>query len=1813
MTAAPASAAFVAARITAAPPSVAFAAARITAAPASAPFAAARITAAPASLAFAAARITAAPASAPFAAARITAAPASVAFAAARITAAPASVAFAAARITVAPASAPFAAARMTVAPASAPFAAARITVATERPSERDAPARRAPRSYAAFVALLYLDLELTLNGRFRSAGAWFGGARHLWTSEAEARAALAALAADARAVVGHNLLAHDLPHLRRAWPGHPVGALPAIDTLIWSPLCFPERPYHRLVKDRALVRIHGNDPAADAQACADLFDDELKKLRELSAHALWPLLLYAVDAWETGQGAPGGSAVLSGRASPHVDAARVAAATWFAAHGCRTAAAPVAAGLATAEDWLAAAYIARWMALEPGSILPPWVWRQLPCAWGLRDALRERPCDDPSCGWCARQHDPEHQLRTWFPGMSTFRPTPAHTDGGSLQRAIVASGLKDQPQFSVLPTGGGKSICFQIPAFARFQRRGCLTVVVSPLQSLMKDQVDNLRARTSNPYVAALHGGLSSIERQDVLDGVVDGRWGLLYVSPEQLRNGGLRRVLRQREVGCWVLDEAHCLAEWGHDFRPDYWFVPRFIAELARDAGREAPVAAFTATAQPQVIEQVAARVRETTRQEMSRFLGGVGRENLTYRVEACPADQREARAVVLAEETLKARPGGVVVFCPSKAGCEGLAARFVQRGHEAAAYHAGLDQMTRKDAQERFIAGELRVICATSAFGMGVDKPDIRRVIHLAMTSALESYIQQAGRGGRDGLPADAVLLHDDRDLELGLAAAQRDFLDRDTLDRVLRVIRSRLARGAKELTPREIARLGAIPDEATPETHTRIVAAVAWLERAGLVFRDENASRVFQGRPRLTPDEEAPVLARQPEARAKRQRRLLDRLRARTEGPDPVSTDDLAASLAVDGPGGDAEGAGLRVLDLLQELVHLGLLTEGVELTAGLAVGVQRSSKRRLEELVDVERRIVAFMREQLPDLDPGTPAEFRAADVAREISADGEVVRPQTALNVLTWMGPDKDADGPPSFRLSGAGAVRYLRFGVGWELIKRRVDRRHRRWSRALDALTARVGSGQRGNDVGVDFPLAALEEAVTNDLFDASAGDDRTRITERTLLALHAHEVLMLRAGLAVFRSAMRLRLPEGRQERLSERHLREMYAHQERRLLQVQVMHRYAAIGRASQAEADRLVHAWFSTSTEAFCAAWLPHLGVPAIARIRQAVDAEQRRVVTAPADEDLVVIAGPGSGKTRVLVHRVGWLVWRHRVPARGILVLCYNRSTAIELRRRLAEVLDPVDARRVHVSTLHGVAMQLTGAEVDGTDDGFKAVLVEATRVLRDADATVDADDPRDRLLGAWSHLLVDELQDIDDDQMALLDAMIRRGRPDEHARRLRVFAVGDDDQNIYAFRGARVAHLQAFQEQYGATRHELTRSYRSTAAILAAANALMSGVPGRLKTRPITVNAARVDDAPGGPFASDVHQGAVVRVSGPPSVTASFLIAELRRLKARDPDLAWTDVAVLARHHASLWPLRELLEGDGIPVRIPLPKRPPIAQVREVVATIDALRGDPELRLPAALRARLREILPDDDPWSRWVRERGEAWLDGVDGEVFSADLADAIRDAARYEQGAPSFGDGVHLGTQHAAKGLEWRVVFVLGDLIPSDDDADSERRLAYVAMTRAREQLYLLGDRAPWTGLANLKIVPWTDAHAGWRPIRGDVIGLGELWLDWAGRQTPDAPCHRALAALRFGDPLTVDRSGSRVVLRDRAGVAVAALSTEGAARLRGGARVRRVVAVVQRTAEQVVDAQWREGLRVSAWWLPIVEVVEDGGARR
>ena len=1677
--------------------------------------------------------------------------------------------------------------------------------------------------------------------------------------------------------LLGHNLIAFDLPHLAAAKSDLRLLKLPAVDTLRLNPLAFPRNPYHHLVKhyqDPQLKQGRLNDPELDARLALDLFRDQCDALDAVIRDT--PDLPLAWH-WLTSTGGDGsGIDAFSGNEATGLDAlfsalrrsqrpsdaeARTAMGSLLNGNACKNNGQAVVQNIEKVGWPLA--YALAWLSVAGGnSVMPPWVRHQFPDAGRLVRRLRDRPCGESDCEWCNERHDPRKELKRWF-GFDDFRPEPADKDGRPMQQNICEAAMAGDHVLGILPTGTGKSLCYQIPALSRYDKIGALTVVISPLVALMADQVAGLEASGISSCVA-INGLLSMPERADALDRVRLGDAGMVLVSPEQLRSHSFRRVLDQREIGAWVLDEAHCLSRWGHDFRPDYRYIGRFIREKA---GEEPipPVICLTATAKPDVVADIKQHFQDELQIELSVFDGGAQRTNLDFVVVQTTEPEKFAHIhQILMADLPPDTAGGAIVYCATRRQTE-EAAQFLQlKDVDAEHFHARLPPETKKSVQQRFIEGELRVITATNAFGMGIDKPDVRLVIHADIPGSLENYMQEAGRAGRDRKAARCVLLFTPEDVErqFGMSAASR--LTRREIHGVLWALRN-LDR-KKRLGGEVVATSGEIlgeddenafeRDSATDDTRVR--TAVSWLEETVLLSREENRVQVFPSSLRVNTVKEASARIQRRRIAEGYRRQLLRIVEALIDAdPDEgITTDELMGVSGLSPEG---------VRRAMYDLERLGIASNDTALTAFVHAGVARHSRKRFDEAVELETGLIAQMRETAPDMSKGDkwPLFLRLASqkLRDEDVADPLPERLWRILRSIANDGRGEGGDaGSLGIRRRDPDTVN-VELRREWTGLAELASRRRDGAKLLLDHLLSCLPPNARGTDLLAETTLGKLLAAINSDIVLKSRNPEK--LLDRALLWLHEQEVIRLHKGLAVFRQAMTIKLTDEKRG-FAAPDFEPLRLHYKGQAMQIHVMAEFAQRGLDNMADALRLALDYFSLTQEAFLSRWLPKKGkeieretTPESWRaiVESLNNPVQQRIVADDREQvNVLVLAGPGSGKTRVLVHRIAYLVRARRENPRGILALAYNRHAAVEIRKRLKDLIGD-DARGVTVLTCHALAMRLVGVSFQDRerrpldDDAFREVLRQAVALLRgEGLEPEDADDRRERLLRGFRWILVDEYQDIGAEQYDLISALAGRTLQDED-RKLTLFAVGDDDQNIYAFNGASVEYIHKFETDYGPRPSYLIDNYRSTDNIITAANELIKPARQRLKTEnPIRIDRARAKNPPGGDWdgLDPVARGRVQVLPSVPDPISQVQVAmtEFQRLADLSANWDWSACAVIAREWKYLDPVRAYCEVHGIPAHLANEGIPSFWHLRETRAFVEWLRGRDARLVDGAV---LREWL-DAQPAGTWTELLGQALdehaLETGEGEVpvghFIEWLAEWGRDVRRRQR-------GLLLSTAHRAKGLEFDHIVVLDggwNKVVAGEDPDAPRKLYYVAMTRARQTLALVrfqrsrrGDRpvrsdsvrepAPPAYLEPLHPAPYrfpdngailhrkTDAVAEnsselSRQYRRPT--LSQVNLGFAGRRHAGHPVHSAIAALSTGDRLDtkIDEYG-RWELLDRSGMVVGRLAEAFEPPPDMQCKTTTVYAVVAWSRE-ASEPGFREHAKCDTWEVVVPELVfePEGG---
>lgn len=1725
----------------------------------------------------------------------------------------------------------------------------------------------------------LLLDFETTRSGKVRHIGAVFKEQIFEKKQRAGSAATLKQLdefARDAEFVLGHNLLGHDFPVLQSSSPWLKLLKKPVIDTLYLSPIAFPENPYHRLVKDYKLVKAAINNPVADAKLAAFVFKDQWDRFQQLSADTPGLIDFYRYcfhGSVFNGYSGNGLSSVLSLIASGSINDHRKALDGFVSqttGKVCLNAVNNTIPGLlADNEKRPAAAFCLAWLQVAGGnSVLPPWVRYRFPEISSIIQALREIPCGEDNCEYCLENHDPERQLDRFF-NYPSFRAEPQTEEGESLQRSIVLGCMGNQPTMGILPTGGGKSLCYQLPALVRYWRRGTLTVVISPLQALMKDQVDNLFKKTGTLFAESVSGLQTPPERGAVFERIRLGDTAILYISPEQLRSIGVRNVLKQREIGSWVFDEAHCLSKWGHDFRPDYLYAARFIREFAKEQDQPVPpVGCFTATAKTSVIEEIGTHFREELGQVLELFEGGVERQNLSFEVTPLSRAEKLQRTGEIIQEHFDStdEPGGIIVYAATRDATEEIRDFLSHRGMVAEAFHAGIEAKDKREIMEAFVVGSIPVICATNAFGMGIDKENIRLVLHYNIPGSLENYIQEAGRAGRDLKPARCVLLYDEEDAKLQFQMGALSEVRRKEIARTLRALKRKKKNKYGEIvvTSDELIRDEDWADmkELKPAFRdTKIRASIAWLERAGFLQRNHNLTEVFQGKPLIDSLDEATSIMDRLNISDQTKNLWLSILQQIINSPEDrgIRADELAEALfpeqkklqALEQQTGQT--AAQIVLSSLHDMSDAGLIDQGLMLSATFRPKGKNNALKVFQTVCEIEKKLIRLLQIEDPDAENGSRVELDIRRINQKLTNEGY----QTSPDILRLLVKGISYDGKGfaastgSFEIGHIDRNRYqVRLRRSWQNIQKTISLRQNVADTILRKLLemarkqARENHTEISGDVQITFTSDELSAAIKGDIALSVEVKKVLPAIERALMFLHEQHVIELQGGLAVLRQAMTLRLAKTAKGRYYNKgDYQPLSVHYREKRLQVHVMMRYATLALEKVARSLTLVLDYFTLDRVKFINKYFEGdkdlLDKATTAESFRAIVENLRNpfqigAVGRPVDDSMLILAGPGSGKTTVIVHRCAYLLEVERIPARHILVLCFNHSSAMVLKKRLRALVGKV-ANIVTVATYHGVAMRLAGISIRDMAAEHSKDNIEFDRIIKDAIQLLkgekdipgtEPDEHRDRLLSGYSHILVDEYQDIDEDQYELVSAIAGR-LESEKDNRLAIMAVGDDDQNIYTFRGANIRFIRQFQTDYSKQVVYLVANYRSSKNIISAANALIRANRDRMKgDHPVSINHERQYNQPGGRWErlDPVSQGRVQIVSvKSPLHQAGYVKTEIDRLMALDPKLKWSDFAILGRTNAPLATVRSILERSEYPIRTTLGKGLPFHRVREIHSVLEWMQSrEKENHRASELLEEVKKNRLDKKPniWWQLVDLFFENYRDETADSILPVGRAiDRFYEFTAEQRREKVLGQGIFLSTIHSSKGMEFPHVFILdGDWgrPSSKTNWEEERRVMYVGMTRAEETLRLMkipGRPNPFLReirgkFCSSKAYTGSIAENGFQNMRYALIGLNEIYMDYAGCFHKSNRIHDHLGRLEAGQCVVFHRNDQALEIHNGDGGCVARLSKEGAAKWSqrlGQVRKLRVVALLRRGRDDSKEG-FIGRIKTDIWELPILEAV-------
>jgi len=1223
--------------------------------------------------------------------------------------------------------------------------------------------------------------------------------------------------------VCGHNIIHHDLKYLGHI-PDSPVlqhyyqrklKEWAIVDTLFVSPLLFPQRPYHKLVKDDKLVTLQLNNPVNDCKKAKELLLDEISAWRSLPVEKRTIFCNLLKDISEFA----GFISLMSADTSDVPT--EVLIAEYYDGRICSNSDIRSMVEEYPVELSYALAIIDT---SDYHSVTPPWVLNNYPLVEHVIKRLRHTRCSS-GCSYCNKELDCHYNLKQFF-GYDEFR----RYEGEPLQENAVRSAVEGNSLLAIFPTGGGKSLTFQLPAFIAGRAEHALTVVISPLQSLMKDQVDSLAVKGISEAVT-INGLLNPVERASAIEQVSNGDASLLYIAPEMLRSKTIERILLKRNVVRFVIDEAHCFSSWGHDFRVDYLYIGKFIREYQekKRSHEPIPISCFTATAKQKVIQDICDYFKSELNLDLKLFASSAERTNLRYSVIHSETDEDKYDKL---RDLISNCDCPVIVYVSRTKRTHDLANKLSRDGFKALPFNGKMIVDEKVANQDAFMSDKVRIIVATSAFGMGVDKSNVGLVIHYDISDSLENYVQEAGRAGRDPhLEARCFVLYSDHDLDKHFILLNQTKLSISEIQQVWRSVKSLTRqRQIVSCSALEIAR-NAGWDDSVQDIETRIRTALASLEQSGYLVRGTNVPHIYatgitvknmdEARERLY---KSILFDDTDREKAIRVIKSLISQKYKLRGNDAESEsriDYLADLLAL---------RKSEVISIVDRMRQEGILADSKDLSVFLHDPGDSAHKSNslLEKFAKLER----FILENTPvDGYRLSCKQLNENAINYGLSSSSEKSI-RTLLYFLSIKGylhkNGGIAGGILEINLAIQKDCALARFEKRIEISRLIID-----YLYFLDTYRDSADSIKPLNISVIELHRVISEKA--NLLTDVSS------ITidniEESLLYLTKINALKIEGGFLVIYNAMNIRrLKDNRLQYKKEdyRMLDEFY---KQKIQQVHIVGEYANLMVKSYNSALQYVQDYFQMDYHLFIKKYFAGDREKEIERNITSVkykelfgqlSKRQMEIISDNESRCIVVAAGPGSGKTRVLVHKLASILLLEDVKHEQLLMLTFSRAAATEFKKRLISLIGNA-AHYVEIKTFHSYAFDLLG-RIGNLDDSDN-IVSKATEIIISGEVETSKI--------TKTILVIDEAQDMNKDEYDFIKAIIHRNED------IRVIAVGDDDQNIFEFRGSNSKYLRQLANVSGSRFIEMTENYRSQENIVAFANTFIKSVKERLKTSPI--------------------------------------------------------------------------------------------------------------------------------------------------------------------------------------------------------------------------------------------------------------------------------------------------------------------------------------------------------------------------------
>ncbi len=1473
-----------------------------------------------------------------------------------------------------------------------------------------------------------FIDTEVSSDGRkVYDFGAFIEPDEQLHTAS---RDEFAYFIRDAEYICGHNILHHDLKFLANI---SGIKRKKIIDTLFWSPLLFPRHPYHKLLKDDKLQAEEMNNPLNDCMKARDLFYDEINAFNNLSPNlqSIYFKLLSKKEEFN-------GFFDYIGFAETQNELVELIQ-TGFSGMICDHADIPQ---LIKKHPIELAYTLSLIQTGDAFSITPPWVLHNYPLVEHVLKLLCGTPCHQ-SCSYCEEKMDIHKNLQFVF-GYNKFRTF----DGEPMQERAVQAAVDGKSLLTIFPTGGGKSLTFQLPAIMSGRNEHGLTVVISPLQSLMKDQVDNLADKGISEAVT-INGLLDPISRTNAFERVADGSASLLYIAPEMLRSKTLEKLLLSRNVIRFVIDEAHCFSAWGHDFRVDYLYIGDFIRKLQekKASSTPIPVSCFTATAKQKVISDIRDYFHRKLGLDLELYASTSARTNLRYSVIHVETEEEKYNHL---RNLLIANDSPTIIYVSRTRKTKEIAEKLTSDGFPSLPFNGKMEANDKIANQNAFMDNQVRAIVATSAFGMGVDKKDVGMVIHYDISDSLENYVQEAGRAGRDPqLNAQCYILFSDHDLDKHFILLNQTKLSISEIQQVWKAIKD-LTRQRKTVScsALEIARQAGWNDEVA-DVETRVRTALAALEEAGYVSRGNNVPRVFatgimvknmeEARRRI---EQSSLFSHDEQTQAIRIIKSLisNKYKANPGNVEAESRVDYLADML-----GMTKAEVIQAVSLMRQE---GILADSRDMSAFIHKSdSEKKSLKRFETFAKLEQFLLAMVISRNNEIETSYK-ELNESALSAGIH-DATIRNIRTILYFLSIKSYIKKKEniekGVVRFSLNQDTDTVTRKNSLRIDLCRFIIDK--------LYKLPAKESDNTANDHRLVQFSVTEIQKQFTESIrMDTSGKECTIGDVEEALLYLGKVGALKLEGGFMVIYNAMQIhRLTDMKYKYKKEdyRLLDEFY---KQKIRQIHIVGEYANLMVKDYGAALQFVQDYFLLDHKKFVNQYFKgeraqeiekNITVEKYRQLFGELSDKQREIIQDKQSKCIMVAAGPGSGKTRVLVHKLASLLLMEDVKHEQLLMLTFSRAAAIEFKQRLIKLIGNA-AHFVDIKTFHSFSFDLIGKTGN---------LEEADQVVLRAAEMVEKGEVEPAKIGK-TVLVIDEAQDMDADEYALVSALMR------HNEEMRVIAVGDDDQNIYQFRGSDSKYMHSFITDFQATQYEMNDNYRSCRNIVQFSDSFVQRLNNRLKRQGCKAIS---------------QESGVVHLTR--HVSSNLYAPIINQLKSNGIE---GSICVMTNTNDEAVQMAGLLHKEGFRAKLIQSggsfRLADLAEIRYFMKQVDKRTTTPVISETAWKEAKektLRTYAQSD--LTEYLHAFFHAF-ESTNKAKYRSDLGDFVFES-NIEDFCFADKQTVLVSTIHKTKGREFDTVYMM--LSRNEEESAENIRKLYVGMTRARRTLCIHTCTAIFDGI--------------------------------------------------------------------------------------------------------------------------------------